>query len=228
MSWSCGIKGSKIYVNNDGKTIGYYDLMEKPYCSICALPKTVDEDCHRIHELDFFDKVYALGIYYQKYRQMSDLLSEHILKLKRDSSYAIPISIGMSIVMREVFPELQEFDGIVPIPLHPQELYNRGFNQSMELARELSARVGVPAIDALEKTRPQSLQNFGFLARMNAVDGLYKIKDNINVTGKTLIVVDDVFAAGATCCESAKMLKQANAKSVVAFVAGRTIYSGTK
>jgi predicted amidophosphoribosyltransferase len=140
----------------------------------------------------------------------------------------MPLGIGMSIAAKSIFQDLCNADGIVPIPLHPEEHDIRGFNQSIELANVLSIRIGVPVIDALRKTRRQSLQGLGFLARMKAVDGLYQIKDNQNFNGKTLIIIDDVFAAGATCSESAKMLKHAYTKSVMVFVAGRTIYSGGK
>ena len=215
-------------MKNNGKVIGHYDLIQKPYCNLCAAPSTKDEDCRRNHQFDWFDKVYALGVYYPRHLNMSDMLSDHILKLKKDESFSVPLGISMSIVAKEVFPELSKADGVVPIPLHPEELKMRGFNQSIELANVLSARIDVPVIDALEKNRPQSLQGLGFLARMKMVDGLYQTKDNQNLMGKTLIIVDDVFAAGATCSESAKILKKAYAKSVVVFVAGRTAYSGGK
>jgi predicted amidophosphoribosyltransferase len=199
-------------------------LLKDPYCAICASPEVETEYCSREHADDFFDKVNSVGIYYQKCFNKGDLLSDHILKLKNDRTYAEPIGKSMGIVAREIYPDLLESDGIVFIPLYIAEFAIRGFNQSLELAKVLRRETNLPIICNLEKTRMHSQRNLNFSARREAVDGLYQIQDSDSVKDKKLIIVDDVFTSGATCSEIAKILKSANAKSVRVFVAGRTNY----
>ena len=156
------------------------------------------------------------------------MLTAHILNLKNNPMYKEPLGKSMGIVAREIFPELLKAHGLVPIPLHTEELNRRGFNQSLMLANQLSMEIGIPVIDALEKTSAKSLQGLGFQQRYSQVEGLYQAKNVDLLKGKDFVIIDDVLASGSTCSESAKMLKLAGAKSVKAFVLGKTKYSKGK
>ena len=225
MAWLCKRNDDTIEVSIGQANLGKYALIKKPYCEICSTPEVQYSSCKRKHYLDGFDKVYTIGIYYQKSLNKNDLLSNHIIELKTDPSYAIPLGLSMSIVAREIFPEILKFDGLVPIPLHPLELAKREFNQSIELAKVVSKQIGLPIVDELTKTREQTLRGLSFKARLEAVSGLYRVHNFTNIQGKDLIIIDDVLAAGATSSECAKMLKSANANSVSVLVAGRTMYA---
>jgi ComF family protein len=220
-TWRCQKNNDSIDVYADSNLEGQYNLLKEPYCYICASPGVTISQCSRDHSKDYFDKVTSLGIYYQQHFRKGDLLSAHILKLKGDRTYADPIGKGMAIVAREVFPDLMGYDAIVPVPLYIAEFAIRGYNQALEIAKILRQETGIPIIWALQKTRMHTQRTLNYSNRREAVESLYKVVNQNNVEGKRLIIVDDVFTSGATCSESARILKSANAKSVRVFVAGR-------
>jgi ComF family protein len=224
MDWQCERTGGVIEVSLNNQHLGSYVLIKRPFCERCGTPETDFASCHRTHAFDWFDSVFTVGVYYQKHLHRDEMLTDHILRLKSDPTYKEPLGRSMGIVAREIFPELLKADGLVPIPLHCEELKKRGFNQSLELSNQLSIETGIPVVDAVEKTKPKSLQGLSFMERYREVEGLYKIKQS-DIEGKEFIIVDDVRASGATCSESSKVLKQAGAKSVKVFVLGTTKYS---
>lgn len=228
MGWQCTIENGAINVCEDDQCIGQYILIKKPYCDKCATTGVDFNSCQRIHNLDWFDCVRTVGIYYQKHLQINELLSQHILRFKSDPSFKEPLGKSMGLVAKNVYPELLCVDGIVPVPLHIDELKRRGFNQSRLLADQLSQEIGIPVIDVLAKNAEKSMQGRGFLDRYHEVEGLYQANNSYMIKGKDLMIVDDVRASGATCSESAKMLKSAGAKSVKVFVLGATKYSKGK
>jgi competence protein ComFC len=202
--------------------MGHYEMLKEPYCGICAAPQVDTNTCYNDHKNDFFDKVNSIGIYYQKDFHKNDLLSEHILKLKNDKDYAEPLGKSMAIIAKEKCTSILDCDGIVPMPLYVSEFYLRGFNQALELSKVIKRETQLPIIWALEKTRMHSQRDRRGADRRKSVEGLYKVKNPDFVKDKKLVIVDDVFTSGGYCSESAKVLKEAKAKDVQVFVAGRS------
>lgn len=115
-------------------------------------------------------------------------------------------------------------DVIVPVPLHPERLRCRGFNQSLELARPLSRRLGIPLMARgcarVRPTAPQSGLASGVSRRRN-VAGAFRASRRLFGL-KRVAVVDDVLTTGATAAELARTLRGAGAISVAVWVcAGR-------
>ncbi|MGZ5438459.1 MAG: double zinc ribbon domain-containing protein [Candidatus Aminicenantales bacterium] len=107
-------------------------------------------------------------------------------------------------------------DLLVPVPLHPSRKRDRGFNQSLLLARDLGLRRGLGVLTgALVKTRNRPAQA-GLRAadRERNVRSAYAVKHADKVQGRTIILVDDVTTTGATIRECARVLKEAGAKEV--------------
>jgi ComF family protein len=104
----------------------------------------------------------------------------------------------------------------IPVPLHKKKLRWRGFNQSAEIARELSFTLGGQLHeDALEKIKETPDQvTLQQDERKENLLGAFQLKNPAFVRGKKILLVDDVFTTGATMEECAKVLKQAGAREV--------------
>lgn len=98
---------------------------------------------------------------------------------------------------------------IVPVPLHRWRLWRRGYNQAALLAGELARLTGGELIvDALERTKPTpSLGGLGKAARSRALSGAIRIQPRrrMPISGRPVLLVDDVLTSGATtqACVSA-------------------------
>ena len=105
---------------------------------------------------------------------------------------------------------------LVPVPLHRSRLWTRGFNQSALVAHELSRRLGIPsdplALVRLRRTPP--LKGMTAIQRRKTVAGAFRIRDQATISGKTIILVDDVLTTGSTAEACAKTLRKAGAARV--------------
>ena len=108
----------------------------------------------------------------------------------------------------------------VPVPLHPDRLRERGFNQSELLFREPLAALDIPLQGALVRCRATTPQ-FGLTAaeRSKNLQGAFALADGGEIAGKKVIIVDDIMTTGTTLLECARVLKSAGAVSVMGIVA---------
>lgn len=106
---------------------------------------------------------------------------------------------------------------LIPIPLAPKRLRERGYNQSEVLARGLARQWRIPVlVDVLVRTRETPSQTaLTPDTRLANVAGAFAVANvqcsTIN-DHSTLIIVDDVFTTGATLAEAARALEQAGAR----------------
>lgn len=114
-------------------------------------------------------------------------------------------------------------DFILPVPLSAQRLAQRGFNQAVEIARMLSQQLAVPLMnyDVVRQrdTTPQT--RLPWKARAKNIR--YAFECRLDLTGKTVWVVDDVMTTGATLNELARTLKLHGAARVENFVLARAL-----
>jgi ComF family protein len=112
---------------------------------------------------------------------------------------------------------------IVPVPLHPWRRVRRGFNQAADLARELDR----PVVHALWRARPTAAQaGLTAAARRRNVRRAFVLSPVLRarthdmcITGKIVVLVDDVRTTGATLNACAEVLKRAGAREVRALTA---------
>jgi len=105
---------------------------------------------------------------------------------------------------------------LVPVPLHRWRLWNRGFNQSILVARELSRIWRIPTshnvLRRTKKTKP--LKGMSDRQRRNAVAGAFRVSDGSELAGRTVVLIDDVLTSGSTAEACAKALQRAGAARV--------------
>ncbi len=238
MNWSCILSEdrSTITIKKDNAIIGKYYLIREPFCHKCCLPLDPafqycsfcagDENYELARSVGLYFKVdYETQLLYIN-RAEDDLLSLHILYLKnkrgyaRNKSWAIPLGLAMSMCFKNLYEELHLVNIIVPVPQHQDSINRRGYNQSEEIAKIVSKKIELPLYsDLLIKTRDEKMMGKSRDERKEAVKGLYKSSKKLN--GESVLLIDDTFTTGCTVDECARVLKEAGAKEVYVFVAGR-------
>lgn len=107
---------------------------------------------------------------------------------------------------------------IVPVPLHRGRLWQRGFNQSLLIARALAREAGVPVdpytLRRIRATRP--LHRLGPKARERMVAGAFALDPARagRIAGKTILLVDDIHTSGATARACTRILQKGGARAV--------------
>jgi ComF family protein len=113
---------------------------------------------------------------------------------------------------------LVDADLLVPVPLHRLRLAARRFNQSALLAREVSARCGVPAdVESLRRIKATPPQ-VGLSRSQRALNmqGAFKVAEErkVEIAGRAIVLVDDVATSGATANAASRALLRAGASRV--------------
>lgn len=113
---------------------------------------------------------------------------------------------------------IDDADVIVPIPLHPWRLLSRKFNQSAILAREIARSTGIALAPAALARVKRTAQQVGMTAdeRRRNVAGAFAVPrvHRHRVTGRRVLLVDDVITTGATCRAATLALKRAGAVDI--------------
>ena len=116
-------------------------------------------------------------------------------------------------------------EALLCVPLHPRRLRERGYNQSALLAQELSNRTGLPVVEdcliRVNQAQPQ-VRAADVEQRRRNVAGAFVCQDE-RVSGKQVILVDDVCTSGATLESCAVALKSRGAASVWGLTLAREI-----
>jgi ComF family protein len=121
--------------------------------------------------------------------------------------------------------ENETFDVLVPVPLHRNRLRERGFNQALLLSRAckgLSSKNFRPrALKRVRSTAPQI--HLTPTERRKNVSGAFQVSRPGEITGKEIMLIDDVYTTGATVNECARALKKAGAGRVSVFTLARAV-----
>ena len=127
--------------------------------------------------------------------------------------------------LREAVPALrgQNWDWIIPVPLHPVKEREREFNQAERLARYLSAATKIPVNKKLLRrvtfTATQTLLTRE--QRSKNMHGAFAVRKGARLNGEKIILVDDVFTTGATTSACATVLRKAGAGDVCVWTVAR-------
>ncbi len=188
------------------------EIISDRFCQVCGSPwgsrRMICDACLKgdyhfsfNRSLGPFNPEYQTLIHHLKYERMTNLaprLGEKLLFLLRAEPRFVPAQ------------------GLVPVPLHPTKLRERGYNQSLLLAQAVSQGSGIPLIDdALIKVRrTKSQTKLSLEERVENVKGAFEVKSRERVKGKRLIIIDDVLTTGSTLNSCAEALREAGAQEV--------------
>ncbi len=201
--------------------------LEPPFCRICSAPfYGAEEDIHIcedcLRKRPHFTSLSSPYVY-------EGTASTAVRLFKFQKRAAVGKLLGTllkeySLSWWKKIKQKKEEYVIVPVPLAPKRLRQRGFNQSLILARYVSNSLKVPvdylSLRRTKETLPQSL--LSPKERKKNVKDAFQVKGD-NLKGKRIILVDDVATTGNTLNECAKVLKKAGAVEVRCLVFARAI-----
>ncbi len=121
-------------------------------------------------------------------------------------------------------PAFRGCEGLVPVPLRPEKLRERGYNPSALLAGSVSEATGIPVVHgALVKIRPTPSQT-EIRPRDRTVNprGSFRVVNPEGIAGIRLILVDDVATSGSTLAAAAGALLEGEAREIRVLTAART------
>jgi ComF family protein len=189
-----------------------------PVCPRCSRPQASEilcPACSNWHtSIDCirsplkFDGLVRKAIHEFKYKNLRSL-DEPLAGLLKEYFYRYPLPVEV----------------VVPVPLHPQRLRERGYNQSELLARKFAALFHFPLnVSALKRTsfnKPQ-VKTESLRERRQNVQGCFSCTSK-DLANKQVLLIDDVSTSGATLDACALALKTSGAGQVYALVAAREI-----
>ena len=141
-----------------------------------------------------------------------------IHQLKYDSITSLGVELGRKLgeKLRDEFDGVH-VDGIIPVPLHPTKLRERGYNQSEYIARGIGQVTGLPVHASLLKRHKytSSQTQLSAVERKENVGDAFTLhrRAKTDVEGKTFLIVDDVITTGATIEACAQALMESGAVS---------------
>ena len=114
-------------------------------------------------------------------------------------------------------------DMVTWVPLHPKRKRRRGYDQAELLARRTAALCVLPAVPTLKKVRATGVQSQQVTEadRRANVEGAYRALPGLDLTGRRVVLVDDVVTTGSTLAQCAACLRAAGAQAVVGLTFAR-------
>jgi ComF family protein len=192
-----------------------------PYCTRCGEPfggEGPSHPCLRcLRKPPAFDLARAPFVY-------GGALREAIHRYKYGGAWDLGRHLAPLVAPGAPDLDPRGFDLVVPVPLHPRRLAERGFDQAVPLARAVARESDLPlrprALRRLRATAPQA----GLVgeARRANVRGAFAVARPSEVAGRRVLLLDDVVTTGATARACARALREAGARAVGVLSLART------
>ncbi len=145
---------------------------------------------------------------------------QHIIhQLKYNGKFRIGIFLG-EMLGKELQNKIGEWeiDCLVPVPLHNLKRAERGFNQSVFIAKGVKTTSNIPVKSRLLKRRrfTETQTNLTLAERKENVKEAFVLRRNNNIEGKKILLLDDVITTGATIAECGRILLNNGAEKIFA------------
>lgn len=198
------------------------EFIRSPLCVLCGQPfSEPGENDHMcgscLLRAPAFSVARALG-------QYEKVLMDVIHRFKYGGKISLGERLG-EFMADFSYPSLAiaDYSLIMPVPLHPRRLRQRGFNQAVVLTREISRRFSLRldfmSLQRVVFTEPQV--GLGKEMRELNIRGAFHVVDSGRVKGEKIILVDDVYTTGSTVKECARILMENKAEQVAVLTLAR-------
>jgi ComF family protein len=227
--WSCALCGAPS--SNDplcphcrSEVLLQASALSHSACPRCALPTGPFADlahgCAACRGCSLgFDAAVALGPYTGAIRALC--LS---LKHERNSWLAPYLSQLIVEARHGDLARLPAETWIVPVPLHWWRFWHRGYNQAEALAEALGKTLQFRVHRLLRRiVATRRLSSLSATERTYMMRGIFHVRSDPRLTGRTVLLVDDILTTGSTCGAAAKVLRSAGAAQIVVVVVGRAV-----
>lgn len=190
------------------KDVPYFPPGKCPRCGEASETGGFCRDCLRTFA---FESAFA-AFPYETVRE-----AIHLLKYQGGKAFGKGLGALMAEYLLRTSASAVQMDVIVPVPLHPKKEKRRGFNQTVLLCRAISEKTGLPVLEQglrrKKDTAPQSLLSVE--ERKENLRDVFEAA--MDMEGKRILLVDDIFTTGTTCSECARALYRAGAAEVCVF-----------
>ena len=207
------------------KIINIINILFPPICGICGKinqeglcnkckVKLQELEESSIININLENKYFHDLIYIFKYE---GLIRKLILDYKFHEKPYMYISIVAFILKNKtIYEKLQSYDTIIPVPISKKRMKERGYNQSLLIAKKISKDVKIPLqTNCLFKTKniiEQSKLNKE--QRKENIQNVYKLKNKEILKNKRILLIDDIYTTGSTVNECSKILQQGMPKKI--------------
>ncbi len=206
------------------------ERVPEPMCQVCGIPLQAadharSEWCRACTESPpHFGRARAIARYRPGIGEDGQVVPSIIRRHKygRDQSlaHALAQCLGESLPL-----DGDNYDLVIPVPLHHRRLRWRGFNQAAMLgftvARKIDCMLDVVTLARIRDTPPQTWQDSA--QRRQNVRGAFAVTRPDRIANRSLLLVDDVMTTGATLDECARILLAAGARKVDVFTLARAV-----
>jgi ComF family protein len=189
--------------------------IQAPFCQVCSEPFpgaiTGPFACGNCSERRFHFTCAVAP--YRSEGVVRDFI--HRFKYFREFRLRHPLAAWAAEALDDDRIRRQPIDALVPVPLFRARERNREFNQAAELARLVGKRAGIPVSHCLVRIRNTTSQVMcDRKMRMENLRNAFRMHHSSDVSGRHLVLVDDVLTTGSTLDECALVLLKAGAASV--------------
>ena len=167
-----------------------------------------------IYENDVLQNYFNYHIYFFKYE---GIIRQAILRYKfREKSYLYKTFVNFFIKNENFCRFLEKYDIIIPVPISKKRNKERGYNQSMLIARELGKKLNLQLVKkCLYKTKNVIEQSkLSKEEREQNIQGVYSLKNADLLENKKILLVDDIYTTGSTVNECCKVLLSAKPSEI--------------
>ncbi|MCT4586548.1 MAG: ComF family protein [Carboxylicivirga sp.] len=193
---------------------------EVEICQMCIrrLPRTNFEKQPHENKMSLLmwgrchvEQAYSL-FYYKKGERVQRLL--HEIKYRRNMDLGKELGRQLGKVIQQAKPG--EYDCVIPIPLHPKKLRQRGFNQAELIADGLAEVLSIPMdISSVKRSvHTESQTRKGRFERWQNVENIFQVSETNLLNGKHVLLVDDVITTGSTMEACINTIRQVDGAQV--------------
>jgi len=172
-----------------------------------------------LHRLPIDGEMYSVITSVQAAGQYHGVLRKLIGELKYKQNKGSLDYIHAFLLETLRMETFETIDAVVPVPLYKDKQKKRGFNQAELIFRFWSETKGYQWLNALERIRPTAPQyQLHVNERRKNMKGAFVVRSGEKLTGKRILLVDDILTTGSTLRECAAVLKKAGAAEIQALV----------
>jgi len=205
------------------------ELIEQPYCIKCGKPLMPTDFFKRNREILCLDcKIKKYSFEFSRSAGIYDRVLKkciHLFKYYGEKKLAKPLGKLMVDYLLKNNEFENKLDLIIPVPLHKNDLKERGFNQSVLLGKVIGDYFSIPVGETVlikKKLTPFQV-NLSKKEREKNILNAFLVEKPEEIKGKNILILDDVFTTGTTVEECAKELMKARAKSIFVLTLARTV-----
>lgn len=199
------------------------DLFFPPICGFCGKLNTkyICNECEKIvnleaiNKIDSYNKNYNRHLYIFKYE---GIIREKIIDYKFNNKVYLYRTFTEAVLKNEEnIKFIEQYDFLIPVPIHKERKKVRGYNQSELIARILADEIGKIKlqVDILKKDKNIVAQStLDKKQRSENIKGVYKVINKQKIIDRKILLLDDIYTTGSTANECSKVLKEAGCTEV--------------